>query len=87
MCCLRLTHVRYRQNAFMQSQYKSHNFGSRVKIPIGKLNWDNISEGNSFRFFHYTQNNVHYIVYEIVKMSTFLKYLYLYNILIFFLKT
>jgi len=49
MCCLRLTHIRYKQNAFTQSEYKTLNYGSRVKIPTIKINCDNISDGKSLR--------------------------------------
>jgi len=49
--CLCLTHLRHGQNAFMQSQQNSLNFGSRVKyIPILKLNCDNISEAKTLCF-------------------------------------
>ena len=55
MCCLRLTHVRHRQNAFRQSEYNSLNLGFRVKTPITKLKDNNIPEGKTVRFFNYSQ--------------------------------
>jgi len=54
LCCLRFTHVRHRQNAFTQTEWNSLNLGSRVKIPIRKLNYDNISKSKTLRFFKKT---------------------------------
>jgi len=75
MCCLRLTHVRHGRKALRRSEYNSLDFGSGVKIPIVKLNCDDISKGKTLRFFPLCPIWRSLYRLEIEKISTFLKYI------------
>jgi len=76
MCCLRLTHVQNRQNAFTQSTYSSLNFDVRIKTLITKLKDDDNLESKTVKG-HLKMlkcliflNNIMNVLLEIMEKST-----------------
>jgi len=54
-CVVSVLYTYDKDKTCLRSLSRTHNFGFRVKIPIIKLNCDNISNGGKLlRFFHFT---------------------------------